>query len=140
MADLRPLRTFSIEKIRNLLIHSINDLNDARVTSISLARRFDAAYDAGFCCALALLEASKLECTGPGHHRDALEFLVKVLGVKGKIREIATSIWRMRNANRYDAVRTISPEMVEQAIEWAAYVQIETEAWFRKNLPQALKT
>jgi hypothetical protein len=78
---LTPTRSFSIEKVRNLLKGSELDLWDSQIPTVSVGRRFDAAYDSGFRCALAVLEASRLESKGVGHHRESLDFMATTLGV-----------------------------------------------------------
>ena len=99
MAELTPLRNFSIEKVRNHLKDSATDLADARVTAISLKRRFDAAYDAAFNCALALLEANKQEVKpAPGHHRVTFDFLISTLKLRGETAEFVPLVIRTRNA------------------------------------------
>lgn len=133
-------RSLSIEKIRNQLRRSAADLADARATNITAERRFDAAYDAGFRCALALLEANRLQSSGQGHHRETLEFMAKTLGLKGSVAEQIGALSRARNANRYDAAIVITEERVAIAITWAERVQAETVAWFEKHMPQALKS
>jgi hypothetical protein len=139
VADLTPIRTMSIEKVRNLLKSSLTCLKDARISQLSIARRFDAAYDAGFCCARAVLEVSKLECKGPGHHKDTLQFLVDTLGLKGDTAALIPSLTQTRNASRYDAAPVLTENMVTATITWAERLQAETEAWFQKKHPQALK-
>ena len=105
MAELRPLRTFSIEKARNLLRSARTALKDARAPAqfISAPRRFDAAYDCGLACALLILECSKFELTGQGHHREALDFLTKSLRLKGQAAAAIPVMIRARNSTRYDA-------------------------------------
>ena len=137
---LTPTRSFSIEKVRNLLKGSQTDLRDSQVPTVSVGRRFDAAYDSGFRCALALLEATKQESKGPGHHRESLEYLATTLGLeKTSVGELIPVLVQTRNSQRYDAVTSITENMVKATVEWALRVQSETEAWFQKNLPQALK-
>lgn len=71
MAELRPVRAFSIEKVRNLWPNANTALKDASAPAqfVSAPRRFDAAYDCGLSCALLVLECNKLEIAGQGHHR-----------------------------------------------------------------------
>jgi len=71
MAELRPVRAFSIEKVRNLWPNANTALKDASAPAqfVSAPRRFGAAYDCGLSCALLVLECNKLEIAGQGRHR-----------------------------------------------------------------------
>ena len=82
---MRPLRTFSIEKARNLFRNAQTALKDAKAPAefVSEGRRFDAAYDCGLTCALLVLECNKQEISGPGHHQDALEVPGQDPGTQG---------------------------------------------------------
>lgn len=141
MAELRPIRAMSIEKVRNLWSNAHIALKDANgpAEHISAGRRFDAAYDCGMNCALLLLECSKLELAGQGHHREAMVFLVKTLGLKGKTADAAPVMVQARNATRYDATPLTNEAVVVSAIEWADRILAETENWLTKNQPLALK-
>jgi len=142
MADLRPLRTFSIEKVRNLLTNARTALKDARGPAefVSAARRFEAAYDCGMACALLLLECNKLEISGMGHHQEALQYLCKTLKLKGKTAELIPVMSRSRNSSRYDALPVANEAAVASAIEWADRILAETEGWLTTNQPLALKS
>lgn len=141
MATLRPIRAFSIEKVRNLWKNAGLALKDANAPPlhVSAGRRFDAAYDCGMNCALLLLECNKLEIDGPGHHKEALAFLVKTLSLRGKVADSAPVMAQARNANRYDAIPLTNEGVVANAIEWAKRILAETEGWLIKNQPLALK-
>lgn len=141
MAALRPIRAFSIEKVRNLWRNAEIALKDARgpPEHLSAGRRFDAAYDCGMNCALLLLECNKLELEGQGHHREAMSFLVKTPGLKGKTADAAPAMTQARNATRYDAIPLTNEAVVASAIEWADRILAETENWLTKNQPLALK-
>jgi hypothetical protein len=137
---LIPTRSMSIDKVRNHLMISGVDLKDARSTTISVARRFDAAYDAAFRCSLALLEANQLESKGEGHHRETLEHMVTTLGLeKSGVAERVGPFSRARNQIRYDAMIVVNETMLTQAISWAERIQTETINWFENKMPQALK-
>jgi uncharacterized protein (UPF0332 family) len=143
MADLRQTRTMQLGKIRNLIASAGINLKDARAPAqvISAPRRNDAAYDAAFCCALALLEANKMEVTSDlGHHRLVLEYFVDTLSIKGSVRDAIPAVIRNRNAYRYDGALNIDETTVVRTIQWAELVMQHTAGWFEKNLPQALKS
>lgn len=141
MADLRPTRTFSLGKVRNLWRNAAIALKDARAPAeyVSVTRRFDAAYDCGLSCALLVLERNKLEISGPGHHAEALAYLVKTLKLRGQVADAATAMASARNSIRYDAEPIINEAAVASAIEWAERIQAETEGWLQANEPNALK-
>lgn len=131
----------SIEKVRNLLRSAGTCLRDAKAPRefVSTGRRFDAAYDSALCCALSLLEANKLELKGQGHHLEAMDYLVKTLQLRGDNAQAGKVFVQARNANRYDGASNLNEMAVASALKWADRVHAETEGWFAKNLPLALK-
>jgi hypothetical protein len=141
MADLRPTRTFSIQKVKNLWRNAHTALKDARAPAefVSMSRRFEAAYDCGLSCALLLLESSKLELQGQGHHVEAMAFMIKTLGLKGQVADAAGVMVKARNTIRYDAEPIINEAAVASAVEWAERIIAETEGWLQQNQPLALK-
>ena len=139
MADLRQLRTMNIDKVRKLLRASAIRMKDTGVQGISKYARYDAAYDAAFLCALAYLEANKLEMEGKGHHREALTYLVTSLKLKGDCAELIAPMVQARNSNRYDGDLITDERLVLLACEWATRIRAEAESWFKTHLPQALK-
>jgi hypothetical protein len=106
---------------------------------VSAQRRFDAAYDCGHACSLAVLECMKLELEGRAHHREALEFFFKTTGVKGKTASDTPGMVGARNAIRYDAAPMVDEAFVARGIEWAERILAETENWLQTHQPLALK-
>lgn len=141
MATLKPIRAMSMEKIRNLLANARTALADAKAPSqyVSARRRFDAAYDCGHACSLAVLECKKVEIEGNGHHREAFDFFFKTTGLKGKTSADAPGMVAARNSLRYDAISMVDEAIVARGIEWAERVLAETETWLQLNQPMALK-
>lgn len=141
MAELKPIRAFSIGKARNLFRNAGIALKDAHAPKehVSAPRRFDAAYDCGLSCALLLLEASKQELVGQGHHMEAMAYLVKTLQLRGQNADTATVMVRFRNLIRYDAEPVIDEAAVVTAIAWAERVLAETESWLSIHQPNVLK-
>jgi hypothetical protein len=137
----RSIHPFSVEKACNLLSSAQEALRDAQAPAkyISAKRRFEAAYDVGLSCALALLEASHFEVHGMGHHRDALAFLIKVLKLKGETAAAVKVLIRTRNTNKYDGSSLTNEITVTSAIKWADSVLVETKQWFAINSPAVLK-
>lgn len=86
-----------------------------------------------------MLECSKLELKGVGHHLESFEFLVKTLKLKGPTAAAIPTMVKARNANRYDAVPFINEGVVARATEWADRILAETEAWLATAQPLALK-
>lgn len=131
----------SIEKVRNLVANARIALKDANAPKdlVSVQRRFDAAYDCGHACALAVLECSKLEIEGKGHHREAFDFFFKTTGVKGKTAADAAGMVGARNAIRYDAAPMVNEAFVSQGIAWAERMLAELEGWLGVHHPNALK-
>ena len=143
MAELRPIRAMQLEKVRNLLVAAVTALHDANAPPqyCSAHRRREAAYDAGFSCALALLEANKLEVSSDfGHHALALNFLHDTLKLKGAVAELTPVLIKARNARKYDGSNLCDEAAVARAISWAERILTESEAWFKAHLPQALKS
>ena len=140
-AELRPVRAFSIEKVRNLFKSAKVALADARAPAqyVSAGRRFDAAYDCGLQCALVLLECSKLEVTAQNHHQVTMEFLIATLKLKGNVAAESKAMVHARNAVRYDATPLNNEHAVIRAIEWADRILAETEGWLQTNQPLALR-
>ena len=91
-------------------------------------------------CALALLESSKLEVVGLGHHQDAMNFLVKTLALRGQTAQAVPVMIRARNSVRYDAMPLVNEQVVTSAIDWADRILAETQAWLTANQPLALKS
>lgn len=68
-----------------------------------------------------------------------MSFLMKTLGLKGKIADESIVMAQARNATRYDAIPLTNEALVASAIQWADRVLAETENWLTKNQPLALK-
>lgn len=138
----RQMRTFSVGKVRNLLNAAGIALKDARAPAqyVSASRRFDAAYDAVLCCALAICEATKQEVYGDGHHREVMQLLVGTLKLKGQNTEGIGAMIGIRNRTRYDGAPVGSETVVQEAIAVATRVIAETEGWMQTNCPLALKS
>lgn len=141
MADMKPIRLMQIDKVRNLWRNAAVCLSDARAPAqyVSAPRRFDAAYDCGLSCALLVLECRKMEISGHGHHKAALEFLAKELALKGQAAQAVPAMVQARNASRYDAAPFVTEAIVAEAIGWAERIRDETEGWLQKHQPLALK-
>jgi hypothetical protein len=127
----------NLEKVRNLLMQSVTDLNDAKAGDvISTHRRFVAAYEAVLHCALAVLELRRTETRGEGHHVDTLIELVTTLGLKGNAPAEARAMCQARNDVTYKGRMHIADEdMVARTIRWAQHLVNETEAWIKKTHP-----
>jgi diguanylate cyclase (GGDEF)-like protein len=83
VAELKPRGGVSVQKVRNLIRKAAEHLADSQIAAVSLSTRFQAAHDADFCCALAVLGVNNLQSTEKGHHRDTLDSAAKELGLKG---------------------------------------------------------
>lgn len=97
--------------------------------------RLELAYDVLFYCALAMLDASKLELDSDrGHQRDAMEFLINTLRLRGKNEEGVMWLYAAR-ATRYDGAMLGTPEEAERAAVLAERILAEADGWFDKNHP-----
>ena len=138
MADLRQQRHINIEKARNLLHHAVLDLQDARADkkAITPHRRFLAAYDTGLHCALAVLELTRQQIKGEGHHAESFHHLLTTLKFKDSAFAEARSMSQARNDVTYKGKMQLADEIqVERTIKWAERLIDETIAWVRKNHP-----
>jgi hypothetical protein len=131
----------SIEKVRNLIANARIASKDANAPPehVSAQRRFDAAYDCGHACSLAVLECMKLELEGKGHHREAFDFFFKTTGVKGKTASDTPGMVGARNAIRNDAASMVDEAFVTHGMAWAQRILAETENWLERHQPSALK-
>lgn len=142
MADLTQTRHINVEKARNLLHQALVDLEDAKKGKgiVSAHCRFLSAYGAGLHCALAVLELSKQQTKGDGHHEESFRFLLTTLGFKGVAFAEAKSMSQARNDVSYKGFMQFADEpQVERAMAWAERLINETFAWVNKNHPTVLK-
>jgi hypothetical protein len=134
-------RPVSIEQVRSLLKKSLRDLKDAAAPKLSPERVFTILYEAGFSCAQALALANKMEAPkegGFGHHYETLEYMVGTLNLPEGVRDQNRIVRTTRNANMYTGAEDVSEQDLKTVYSWATRVQMETFAWFQKNMSQAL--
>ncbi len=114
-------------------------LADCRVPSISLASRFDIAYEALLQCGLAALRAHGLRPDSRGgHHVMALQTLPTTIGFpKEQIRAL-DEFRKQRAAGLYDGSFNPSEAELRALIAVAEQVRNDLLAWLRANRPALL--
>jgi hypothetical protein len=136
MADLGTKRVVNLEKVKNLLMQAVVDLEDAKITAVSVHRRFVAAYEAALHCALAVRELKRVETRGEGHHVETLSQLVSTLGLKGPTPAEILTLCQARNDVTYKGKAAVADEaMVVRTLGIATRLLDETEGWIKKNHP-----
>lgn len=140
MSELRQSGSYSIEKIRNLLKAAKVALKDAHAPAeyYSVRGQFNAANDAVYHFALALLESNHKEIDRQGHHQVVLQYIIELLKLRGNLADVVLPLAKLRNDIRYDGSSTITEDMLESAIVWAEQTHVDTERWFTENNLQAL--
>ena len=90
-------------EIQKLLLAAERNLADARVTSISLETRFDAAYKVIMQSALAALMACgyRPDTNRPGHHMTVIQSLPVTVGLSGARITVLDTLRRKRNLLDY---------------------------------------
>jgi hypothetical protein len=137
---VRQERTLNKDSVQQLLAGGVQKLNDARQENVSRPTRVEAAYDAVLFCALAVFAAQGYRISSkPGHHKVALEGLAAELKFKQTLYDETDELLRTRN-EKYTGVLKVSDADLRTALELAARVLNETEAWFGKNRPELLKS
>jgi hypothetical protein len=114
-------------------------LDDARVTTISLSTRLDAAYDAVLFCCLAVACAQGYRASSEkGHHMVILEGAAQTLGLsQARYDEVDTlRDWRAR---KYRSGFKVEAHEVDEAIAIVAPFLEKVAQWFSTNHVTLLK-
>ena len=127
----------SRREVADLLAVVERDLRDARVTALSLDRRFAIAYAGVLGLTTTVLAASSYRVTAQrGHHAVALQTLPELMGED--VRDLALyfdSCRVLRNASDYDRAGVVAASDVEELIREAASFRERVMAWLAAGHP-----
>ena len=114
-------------------------LADARVTTISLSTRLDAAYDAVLFCCLAVACAEGYRAgSEKGHHVVVLKGAAQALGL-GETRFDEVDTLRDWRSRKYRSGFKVEPYEVDEAIAIAEPFLADVAQWFGANHATLLK-
>ena len=135
-ARLRRHRT-SREEMRELLRLADQALADARVTAVSLDRRFLAAYDAARSLATMVLACAGYRATGSGQHAAVFEGLPLIMGEElAELASYLDACRLKRNVAEYRRAGSIMDRDVAELIEAADSMRENVLAWIREEHPE----
>ena len=132
---LKPHRT-SRQEIADLMSIVEVGLSDARAETISLDRRFSAAYDAARSLATIVLAAGGYRTTGMGQHATTFEATPSIMGDEVTPLSIFFDACRTkRNVIEYRRAGQVTESEVLELIEMAEEFRGRLLAWLRENYP-----
>jgi hypothetical protein len=134
---LRRHRT-SRQEITDLLAVADRDLGDARVTVLSLDRRFATGYSAALQLATIVLAASGFRVTARrGHHAVTWQALPELMGDDlGDTAVYFDSCRTLRNRSDYDRVGVVSEAEVEELLGETEAFRGQVSDWLNREHPQ----
>ena len=123
-------------EIKRLLSAAERNLADARVTSISLETRFDAAYKAIMQSALAALMSHgyRPDTNRPGHHMTVIQSLPLTVGVAGTRLAVLDTLRRKRNVLDYTG-EDMDDASTETCINEAEKLLSDVKSWLKTERP-----
>jgi hypothetical protein len=128
----------SRQEIAGLLAVAARDDADARVTQVSLDRRFATAYSGALQLATVVLAASGLRVAAQrGHHAVTWQALPELMG--DALRETAIyfdSCRALRNTSDYDRAGVVSASEVEELLREAAALRAAVLGWLAEEHPR----
>ncbi len=124
-------------EIQKLLLAAERNLADARVTSISLETRFDAAYKAIMQSALAALMACgyRPATNRPGHHMTVIQSLPLTIGLSGARITVLDTLRRKRNILDYTG-EDMDDASMESCIVESEQLLADVEKWLKIERPE----
>jgi hypothetical protein len=119
-------------------IHAAQEkVADAKQTSVSLGTRFEAVYDAVFCSALVVLNASGWRHRSvPGHHAFVLEGACAVIGTSETLFDRLGALRDLRN-QKYDGMARSAADVAE-ALRLFEQFSTAAGAWLQAKHPALL--
>ena len=137
---LRRHRT-SRHEITDLLAVAERDLSDARVTALSLDRRFATAYSAVLQLATIVLAASGLRVTAQrGHHAVTWRALPELMGDDvGDTAVYFDSCRTLRNRSDYDRAGVVSEAEVEELLRETEAFRGQVIDWLSREHPRLVE-
>lgn len=117
------------------------DLRDARVTALSLDRRFATAYSAVLQLATIVLAASGLRVTAQrGHHAVTWQALPELMGDDiGDTAVYFDSCRTLRNRSDYDRVGVVSEAEVEELLRETEAFRGQVIDWLSREHPRLVE-
>lgn len=129
------------EEIRDHFGIVDTQLADAASTSISADSRHYLAYNAALkLCAILLLASGYRPEKGQGSHQRAIDSIRHILGDERQDDiDYLHHCRSKRNTSAYDHSGGVSPENVEELMEFTRRLRTEVLAWLRENHPDLAK-
>lgn len=124
------------EEIQRLLDAAHRNVADAKVTAISAATRFDAAYKAVMQAALSSLMAKgfKPDTKKPGHHMTVIQSLPLTIGLASARLNVLDALRRQRNISDYTGDE-VDESTVEHCLDEAERLLADVKAWLEATHP-----
>ncbi len=124
-------------EISDLLVAARRNLADARVETISIENRFDAAYKCVMQSALSALMANgfRPDTKVPGHHQTVIQSLPKTIGLSGPRVAVLDTLRNKRNLSDYTG-KQIDAASLATCIGEAERLLGEVTAWLVANHPE----
>jgi uncharacterized protein (UPF0332 family) len=139
--DLRRHR-LSRREIADIRAVAERDLSDARVTALSLDRRFAIAYSGALQLATIVLAASGFRTAAQrGHHVVTWQALPELMGVS--TRETAVyfdSCRALRNRSDYDRTGVVSAAEVDEVLREAEAFRDQVLEWLDREHPRLVSS
>lgn len=137
---MRRHRT-SRREVADLLAVSQRDLDDARVTGLSLDRRFATAYSGALQLATIVLAASGFRAAAQrGHHAVVWQALPEVMGDGvGETAVYFDSCRALRNATDYDRAGVVSETEVDEVMRESEAFRDQVLDWLAKEHPRLVR-
>ena len=134
--ELRRHRT-SRREIADLLAVAERDLGDARVSALSLDRRFATAYSGALQLATIVLAASGFRAVAQrGHHVVTWQALPELMGVgTAETAVYFDSCRALRNRGDYDRTGVVSAAEVDEVLREAEALRHQVLDWLAREHP-----
>jgi hypothetical protein len=135
--DLRRHRT-SQREIADLLAVAVRDLSDARVTALSLDRRFATGYAGALQLATIVLAASGFRVAAQrGHHVVTWLVVPELMGVGTTETGVYFDSCRaLRNRSDYDRAGVVSAAEVDEVLREAEGFRDQVLEWLAREHPR----
>jgi len=137
---LRRHRT-SRREVADLLAVAQRDLDDARVTGLSLDRRFATAYSGALQLATIVLAASGFRAAAQrGHHAVVWQALPEVMGHGvGETAVYFDSCRALRNTTDYDRAGVVSETEVDEVMRESEAFRDQVLDWLNTEHPRLVR-
>jgi hypothetical protein len=131
----------SRREVAELLAVVERDLADARVTALSLDRRFATAYAAALQLATIVLAGSGLRATAQrGHHVVAWQALPELMGAGvGDTAVYFDSCRTLRNRSDYDRAGVVSEAEVDEVLHETSAFRDQVVEWLAREHPRLVE-